>query len=293
MDAARDVNRGEKLRIGEVDLWVDVVGGGHNTVVLLAGADTPGFHWSPGFVDVLVGAGFRVVRFDHRDCGRSSWLGSEAGYLLADLAADLIGLLDLLALDAVHLVGRSMGGMVAQVAALDHPERVRSLTLLGSTAGAGDERLPGPDDEFVEAMMHRLYAGPPPDRRALVGWLAELAELLAGDAYPFDTDEARRLFAAELATGWQPESGHGVAVHGSPSRLDRLSEIVQPTLVVHGTADPVFPIEHGRALATGIDGAVLLEVDHLGHEAPAPMLDELVPVLIEHLRNATAWPGRP
>ena len=185
-----------------------------------------------------------------------------------------------------------MGGMIAQVAALDHPERVRSLTLLGSTAGAGDERLPGPDDEFVDAMMHRLYAGPPPDRRALVGWLAELAELLAGDAYPFDADSARRLAAAELATGWQPESGHGVAVHASPSRLDRLSEIRQPTLVVHGTADPVFPIEHGRALATGIDGAVLLEVDRLGHETPASMLDEFVPVLIEHLRSAAVWPDR-
>ncbi|NDH77127.1 MAG: alpha/beta hydrolase, partial [Actinobacteria bacterium] len=73
----------------------------------------------------------------------------------------------------------------------------------------------------------------------------------------------------------------------------RLSEIRQPTLVVHGTADPVFPIEHGRALATGIDGAVLLEVDRLGHETPAPMLDEFVPVLIEHLRNAAVWPDRP
>jgi pimeloyl-ACP methyl ester carboxylesterase len=142
-------------------------------------------------------------------------------------------------------------------------------------------------------MMHRLYAGPPPDRRAMVGWLAELAELLAGDAYPFDADSARRLAAAELATGWQPKSGHGVAVHASPSRLDRLSEIRQPTLVVHGTADPVFPIEHGRALATGIDGAVLLEVDRLGHETPAPMLDEFVPVLIEHLRNAAVWQDRP
>ncbi|MEL0139210.1 MAG: alpha/beta hydrolase [Acidimicrobiaceae bacterium] len=292
-DAARDVDRGEQLRVGEVDLWVDVAGDGHDTVVLLAGADTPGFHWSPSFVDALVGAGFRVVRFDHRDCGRSSWLGSEAGYLLDDLAADLIGLLDLLAVDTAHLVGRSMGGMVAQVAALYHPERVRSLTLLGSTAGPGDELLPGPDDEFVDAMMHRLYAGPPPDRRALAGWLAELAELLAGDAYPFDADSARRLAAAELATGWQPESGHGVAVHASPSRLDRLSEIRQPTLVVHGTADPVFPIEHGRALATGIDGAVLLEVDRLGHETPAPMLDEFVPVLIEHLRSAAVWPDRP
>ncbi|MEO0493834.1 MAG: alpha/beta fold hydrolase [Actinomycetota bacterium] len=292
-DAARDIDRGEPLRVGEVDLWVDVAGDADDTVVLLAGADTPGFRWAPGFVDALVDADFRVVRFDHRDCGRSSWLGSEAGYLLDDLTNDLIGLLDHLAVEAAHLVGRSMGGMVAQVAALDHPQRVRSLTLLGSTPGAGDERLPGPDDAFIEAMMHRLYAGPPPDRRSLIDWLAELAELLAGEAYSFDAEEAHRLAAAELATGWQPDSGHGVAVHGSPSRLDRLAEIAQPTLVVHGTADPVFPIEHGRALASGIDGAVLVEVDRLGHETPAPMLEELTPVLLAHLRGAAAWPDQP
>ena len=107
-DAARDIDRGEQLRVGEVDLWVDVAGDGHDTVVLLAGADTPGFHWSPSFVDALVGTGFRVVRFDHRDCGRSSWLDPRPVTFLDDLAADLIGLLDLLAVDSAHLVGRSM-----------------------------------------------------------------------------------------------------------------------------------------------------------------------------------------
>ena len=288
-DAARDVDQGEALQVGEVELWVDDAGEGDDTVVLLAGADTPGFRWAPDFVDALLDDGYRVVRFDHRDCGRSQWLGSEAGYLLRDLTVDLVGLLDRLEVGAAHLVGRSMGGMVAQEAALDHPDRVQSLTLLGSTPGAGDERLPGPDDEFVDAMMHRLYAGPPTDRRALVSWIAELGRLMAGDAYPFDDDEAHRLAAAEVATGWQPDSGHGVAVHGSPSRLERLGEIVQPTLVVHGTADPVFPIEHGQALALGIDGAVYVEIDRLGHETPAPMLTELLPVLLQHLQAARDW----
>lgn len=283
-DVARDVDRGELLRVGTVDLWVDVCGEGRDTVVLVAGADSPGFRWDPGFVDRLVAEGFRVVRFDHRDCGRSSWLGTDAGYLLADLAADLVGLLDRLEVDAAHLVGRSMGGMIAQVMAMEHARRVRSLTLVGSTPGAGDERLPGPVDAFVEAMMHRLYAGPPTTTRERVGWIAELDRLMAGDAFPHDDGAARRLAAAELATGWQPSSGHGVAVHGSPSRLDRLGEIAVPTLVVHGTADPVFPIEHGRALAGGIGGAVLFEVDRLGHETPPAMLDALLPGLVQHLR---------
>jgi pimeloyl-ACP methyl ester carboxylesterase len=288
--AARDVDRGAFVRVGEVDLWVDVVGAGV-PVVLLAGADAPGFRWHPIFVDRLVDAGFEVVRFDHRDCGRSTTLGPDAGYLLEDLAADLTGLLDLLDRPSAHLVGRSMGGMVAQVAALDHRDRVRSLTLIGTSPGVEDDRLPGPDEAFVESMVRRLFAGPPDDPVERIDWLVELGELMAGDAFEFDRAEAALLARAELLTGWHPQSGHGAAVYGSPSRVDRLPEIDQPTLVVHGTADPVLPVEHGRALALGIDGAMLIEVDGLGHEAPPSMLDALAPTIVEHLRAADGWSG--
>ena len=136
-DVARDVDRGELLRVGTVDLWVDVCGEGRDTVVLVAGADSPGFRWDPGFVDRLVAEGFRVVRFDHRDCGRSSWLGADAGYLLADLVADLVGLLDRLEVDAAHLVGRSMGGMIAQVMARRNSQaRIAHIAHIGSSTRA-------------------------------------------------------------------------------------------------------------------------------------------------------------
>lgn len=287
-DAARDADRGRLIDVGPVELWVDDTGDPHSApVLLLAGADAPGFRWAPSFVDTLVAAGHRVVRFDHRDCGRSTRLGSDAGYLLGDLAADVIALIDRLEIEAPHLIGRSMGGMVSQVVALEHPERVRSLTLLSTTPGVDDERLPGPDEAFVEKMMHRLYAGPPPDRSGRNGWLVQLAEYMAGTAYDFDRTAEAALADAELRTGWSPESGHGVAAFGSPSRVDRLPEINQPTLVVHGTADPVLPIEHGRALALGIDGAVFVEVDDLGHEAPAALLDDLSPLILRHLAAAT------
>ena len=284
-NAARDVDRGDLVRIGDVELWVDVVGAG-TPVVLLAGADAPGFRWHPDFVDALVADGFEVVRFDHRDCGRSTTLGPDAGYLLEDLAADVAGLLEHLGHADAHLVGRSMGGMVAQVLALDDPARVRSLTLIGSTPGVDDDRLPVPDEAFVDRMVRRLFAGPPDDQPGRIDWLVELGELMAGEAFGFDRSEAALLARAELLTGWQPESGHGAAAYGSPSRVDRLHEIGQPTLVVHGTADPVLPVEHGRALALGIEGAVLIEVDGLGHETPAPMLAALRPALVEHLRAA-------
>lgn len=286
-DAARDAQRGRLVDVGSVELWVDDSGSpAGDPVVLLAGADSPGFRWAPSFVDTLVDAGHRVVRFDHRDCGRSTALGSEAGYLLDDLALDVANLLDRLNITDAHLIGRSLGGMVAQVVALEHPDRVTSLTLLSTTPGSGDERLPGPDDDFVDKMMRRLYAGPPDDHSGRVDWLVELGEYMAGTAYALDRSAERALADAQLRTGWSPDSGHGVAAFGSPSRLDRLAEIDRPTIVVHGTADPVLPLEHGQALALGIDGAVYIEVDGLGHEAPAPFLADLAPAILHHLAAA-------
>ena len=292
MNAAHDAARGNLVRVGDVDLWVDVDGpDGGDTVVLIAGADTPGFRWTRAIVDRLIGDGYRVVRFDHRDCGRSTRFGSLDAYRLDDLAADIVGLLDELGVGAAHLVGRSMGGMVAQVLALDHPQRVRSLSLFGTTPGIGDERLPGPDEDFIEKMTFRLFEGPPREAEDQVTWIAELAELMNGTLYPIDVEAETALALAEVETGWVAETGHGVAAFSSKSRLDRLVEIAAPTLVVHGSADVVLPIEHGQALAEGIPGAVYIEVDGLGHEVPDGLIAEMWPVLQHHLRSSTDWTG--
>lgn len=293
-DAATDAARGTAIPLGAVSLWADIQGPVEGeVVVLIAGADSPGFRWTPAIVELLVAEGYRVMRFDHRDCGRSTRFGPEAAYLLDDLAADLVGLLDHFDIDTAHLIGRSMGAMVGQVMAIDHPERVRSLTMFGSSPAPGDERLGGPDDNFVEAMTTRLFAGPPTERAAQVHWIVELDELLTGSVYPIDVARQIALAEAEVETGWAPETGHGVAVHASHGRLDRLREIVAPTLVVHGLADPVFPPAHGRALATGIDGAVLVEVDGLGHEVPDGLFVELWPALRHHLAEAARWENGP
>ncbi len=296
---------GELIDIGAVSLWVEVTGeaaGGEVGVaadaagrgaaakpvaVLLAGADTPGFRWGPALVGRLVAEGFCVVRFDHRDCGRSSRVPASLGYRLSDLAGDVIGLLDRLQIGAAHLVGRSMGAMVAQELALEHPGRVASLTLAATSPGMGDERLPGPDEAFAQRMAQRLFAGPPADDEGRIGWISELAELMNGPRYPLDVAAEHELAAAELAWGWAPESGHGAAVYSSPSRLDRLAEIAAPTLVIHGNADPVFTAEHGRALAAGIRGAAYEEIEGLGHEWPEALTAELWPRIRRHLLAAT------
>lgn len=289
-NAAHDAARGNLIRVGDIDLWVDVDGPDDGDVVmLLAGADTPGFRWSRSIVDRLIADGYRVVRFDHRDCGRSTRFGSSDAYLLDDLAADVVGLLDELGIATAHLVGRSMGGMIAQVMALDHAPRVRSLSLFGTTPGVGDERLPGPDGDFVEKMTYRLFEGPPVGHGDQVAWIVQLAGLMNGELYPLDVEAETELAAAEVATGWAAETGHGVAAFSSSSRLDRLAEIAAPTLVVHGSADVVLPIAHGQALAEGIPGAVYIEVDGLGHEVPDPLIAEIWPVLQHHLRSSSNW----
>jgi pimeloyl-ACP methyl ester carboxylesterase len=290
IDAATDATRGEAVPVDGLTLWADIQGpDGADAVVLVAGADSPGFRWTPVLVDQLIAEGYRVLRFDHRDCGRSTRFDADAAYLLDDMAGDLIGLLDHFGITTAHLIGRSMGAMIGQLIALEHPDRVCSLTMFGSSPAPGDERLGGPDEAFVEQMTTRLFAGPPVDPAGRIEWLVELDELLCGSLYPFDAERQVALAAAEIATGWTAETGHGVAVHASAGRLDRLADIVAPTLVVHGSVDPVFPPAHGRALAAGIDGAVLIEVDDLGHEVPDGLVRELWPVLRLHLRSAASW----
>lgn len=287
-----DAQRGRLVDVGEVELWVDEQGpDSGDAVVLVAGADAPGFRWTAAIVEPLVAAGYRVVRFDHRDCGRSTRFGANDAYRLDDLVADVVGLFDVLGIGAAHVVGYSMGAMIGQLLGIDHPDRVTSLTLIGSSPAPGDERLGGPDEAFVDAMTSRLFAGPPKDDAGRIAWLVELDELLAGSAYPTERHRREELAAAEIATGWVPETGHGVAVHASPGRLERLPDILAPTLVVHGTDDPVFPPAHGRALATGIDGAVLVEVDGLGHEVPDALIEELWPVMRAHLDASRGWTG--
>ncbi|MDW3220850.1 MAG: alpha/beta hydrolase [Acidimicrobiales bacterium] len=286
-DAASEAARGEAVRVGDVDLWADIQGPvDGEAVVLIAGSDAPGFRWSSAIVDPLVRDGYRVLRFDHRDCGRSTRFGPDDAYRLDDMVADTVGLLDHFGIEAAHAIGRSMGGMIAQLLALDHRERVRSLTLFGSSPAPGDDRLPGPLDEFLEKMTERLFAGPPPDREGRVRWLVELDELLSGPGYPVDGPRQAALADAELRTGWAPETGHGIAVHSSPGRLDRLASIDVATMIVHGTADPVFPPAHGRALAAGIEGAVLVEVEGLGHDVPDALARDLMPRLLAHLGEA-------
>jgi len=248
-------------------------------VFLVSGADSHCTRWTPTLIEPLRNRGYRVVRYDHRDSGLSNKVPVDEVYTLDDLANDALAVMDAHGIERAHVVGRSMGGMVGQLLALDHVDRVASLTLVASTPGLGDERLPLADNELLDHMTQRLFDGPPAGVADRVSWIVELDELFAGTRYPESTEARIRVALAEVDRCWYPESGHGTAVMSSPSRLDRLADVEIPTLIVHGTTDPVFPVEHGLALANGIPGADLWLVEGLGHELP----DGLVPELLDRL----------
>jgi len=256
-------------------------------VLLVSGADAHCTRWTPATVEPLRALGHRVVRYDHRDSGLSTKVPADVGYTLDDLADDALAVLDAHGIDRAHVVGRSMGGMVGQVLALDHADRVATLTLACSTPGLGEERLPVAADWLLELMTERLFAGPPVDGAGRAAWIVEQDEWFAGSRYPVSTAERLAVAVAEVERCWYPESGHGAAVGASPSRLDRLGGIGVPTLVVHGTADPVFSVEHAVALAEGIPDAELWLVEDLGHELPDGLVPDLLPRLTTHLTRAT------
>ena len=242
--------------------------------------------WEDDFCRRLAAGPRFVVRYDHRDTGQSTTYPPGApGYTGRDLADDVLAVLDALRLPSAHLVGLSMGGAIAQVVALDHPDRVRSLTVI-ATSPVG----PVPDGTELPPMTDELAAtfaagDPDPewsDRAAVVEYLVDSFRPYAGSG-PFDEaglrDVAERVVdrSRNVASG----SNHFVAEPGAePTRV--LGDLAAPTLVVHGAEDPLFPLAHGRALARLVPGAELLVLDHMGHELPRSTWDTVVPAVLAH-----------
>ncbi len=259
-------------------------------VLLVSPADAPAFRWTPPFVGGLIELGARVIRFDHRDVGASTMVPDTDPYTLDDLAADAAAVLEATgAHRPAHIVGRSMGGMVGQLLALNHSDLVASLTMVGTTPAMGDDSLSGPSDELVDKIAWRLFDGPPTGRAERVAWLVDGYRNFAGPRFPFESRVQRAMALREVDECWRPETGHGVAVGASPGRLDRLEGIDAPTVIVHGTADPVFGVDHAVALADGIPGAELRLIEGLGHELP----DAFAPTLIDEIRRLLALGGGP
>jgi pimeloyl-ACP methyl ester carboxylesterase len=239
--------------------------------------------WEEGFCRMLADGGRFVIRYDHRDTGRSiTYRPGRPGYTGTDLVADAAGVLDAYRIPAAHVVGVSAGGAFAQVLALDFADRVRSLVLISaSPALPGERELPASTDEYT-----RFVASAEADwssSASVIEYLVAYSRVLAGGERPFDEAAVRDLARRDIerARDFAAAQNHDTIPYDGRSRHP-VSSIAVPTLVIHGTADPMFPLEHGRALAEEIPTARLLPLEGAGHGVDRADWGTIVRAIVEH-----------
>jgi pimeloyl-ACP methyl ester carboxylesterase len=252
-------------------------------ILLVAGVGASMLWWEEGFCRMLADGRRFVIRYDHRDTGRSAtYETGRPGYTGADLVADGAGVLDAYDISAAHIVGASAGGAFAQRLALDFPERVLSLVAIStSLAVSTDRALPPPSEELTRfaATVEVDWS----DSESVVEYLVEYSRVLAGGQRRFDEGALRELARrdVERARNSAAARNHDLMLDGQQSHKP-LSSISAPTLVIHGTADPMFPIAHGEALAEAIPGARLLRLEGAGHGVDRADWEAIVEAVLDH-----------
>src|SRR5258707_1501069 len=289
-------------RANGIDICYEIFGDpAAEPLLLIMGLGAQMIHWDDEFCRQLAARGLRVSRFDNRDIGKSSHLSGgkrltplellklrflkipvQAPYRLRDMAEDTIGLMDALGIKSAHVVGMSMGGMIAQEIAISFPQRVRSLTSIMSTTG--NPKVPPPTREASAMLM----APPPATKEEFLTRFAQTWKVLRVGHFPLD--EAKDLERAErvFARGLNP-AGVGRqlrAILASGSRKERLRAVKAPTLVIHGTVDPLVRPEGGKDTAASIPGAKLLMVEGMGHALPIPMWPQIIDAIDKHAHGA-------
>jgi pimeloyl-ACP methyl ester carboxylesterase len=277
-----------------VELYTEQFGDPEDPPILLVmGVGASMLWWEEGFCRMLAEGGRRVIRYDHRDTGRSvAYEPGRPEYTGADLVADAVAVLDAYGLSAANVVGVSAGGAFAQMLALDFPERVRSLVLIStSPAMPGDRSLPAPTREFTRFVTTTEVDWS--DAASVIEYLVEYTRVLAGPNRPFDELAARAFVRrdVERARDFAAAQNHNAIEHADSNQP--LSSIGVPTLVIHGTADPMFPLEHGQALADEIRGARLLMLSGAGHGVDRADWESVVRAILEHTATRTKAEGYP
>jgi pimeloyl-ACP methyl ester carboxylesterase len=293
-------------RANGIELAWDSFGDAGETILLIAGLGTQMIRWTRPFCEGLAARGYRVIRFDNRDAGLSTHFSAVAPpdfgalasalmagrkpdvpYTLHDMAKDVIGLLDGLGISRVHAVGRSMGGMIAQILASDHPDRILSLTSIMSSSG--NPALP-PAAPDVMAMMMRPAPDPTDDPEGFLEVRLAFARRIAGPAFPFDENSHRALLREEAERCHDPRGTArqiaAMAVAGD--RRMRLSAITAPALVIHGTEDPLIPLACGQDTALSIPNARYLPVEGMGHDLPPEVHRTVIEAICGLRRGASS-----
>src|SRR3712207_6159495 len=245
-------------------------------ILLIMGGASSMDWWEDGFCERLMAGSRFVIRYDHRDTGRSvSYEPGAAPYSLRDLAEDAVGLLDAFGLESAHLVGMSVGGWIGQLVALDHPDRVASLTLMSTspTAGPGDPDLPQMSEELQAFFAQETSEPDWSDRAAVIDSIVEGERPFAGSR-PFNEPAIREIAARvfDRTTNFASSITNHAGIDSGDRWRERLEEVSAPTLVIHGAEDPMFPYGNAVALAKEIPAARLLALERVGHEVPPRVL---------------------
>jgi pimeloyl-ACP methyl ester carboxylesterase len=265
-------------------------------LLLIMGLGAQMISWDDELCAQLAGRGFHVIRFDNRDSGLSTWMeeagipdmaaafngNPQAAYQLDDLADDAAALLDALDIRSAHIVGASMGGFIAQLVAINHPDRVLSLTSIMSGPGGTDEVPPKPEGAAV------LLTMPPPTREERIEQAMSIRRALLGPGDPFDEAFERKRAVRAFDRAYHP-IGAGrqlVAILAATSRMDRLKQVQVPTLVIHGIDDILVPVENGRLVAEAVPGARLIELEGMGHDLPKRVWPRVLDAIEETAHQA-------
>jgi pimeloyl-ACP methyl ester carboxylesterase len=253
-------------------------------LLLIGGLGTQMVTWDEEFCEALARRGFYVIRFDNRDAGLSTWMDGGADYTLDDMAGDAVGLLDALDIPAAHVVGASMGGFIAQLVALDHPDRVLTLTSLISGPNGDEHIQPTPEATAL------LLTPAPESREGRIEMGLVAKQKLLGPGDPFDEryERGRVELAVDRAYNAWGFVRQLQAISRAPGRLGRLGSVRVPVLVVHGDADILVPVENGRMVAAAIPGARLLEIPDMGHDIPRRVWPQVIDAIAELAREGAA-----
>ncbi|MER5942250.1 alpha/beta hydrolase [Streptomyces sp. NPDC001928] len=276
-----------------IRLWAEEHGAPDSPpLLLIMGALSPGLGW-PDELVALLAAQHRVIRYDHRDTGRSTWAYDDRPYPLTALAEDALAVLDGLGIARAHVVGMSLGGMLTQLLIADHPDRLLSATLIGTGAlsdtpyrDPDGTRVPPEELPGVEPRIMQLWSQPWTDegQEAELNRRVEHWRLLSGDQLTFDADYFRTLEQRVIAhTGHhRPADAHARADTSGMLRTERLARTTVPTLVTSAPAEPVYPLPHAHHLAQTIHGAHLVEIPGMGHALSPEIHKPLATAILDH-----------
>ena len=271
----------------------------HPAIVLIMGLGMQLMAWPDTFCQQLVARGYRALRFDNRDCGLSgrapgkkranlllAMAASALGlpvrtpYTLDDMAGDAIGLMDRLGIAQAHIVGASMGGMIAQVLAAKFPQRVLSLTSIMSSSGY--RKVSKPTKPARKVLLSRPTD--PKDPESVIEYMVEMFGVIGSPAYPSSKDELRSRIGRSVRRAYEPAgtARQLLAIIASGDRRKLLRTITAPTLVIHGADDPLVPLAAGRDTAQNIPGASLMVIDGMGHDFPEGLMPRLAQAIADH-----------